>query len=156
LGHFIPNAKFSAALFFLSFALGCTKFKSAQAYVYGVLLPVSFIDALQHSNIDFPGAKLSWLSDIFILPNFHALHHSKNDDRVNFGLFFSFWDRLFGTFKMPVVRPISFGVADPEWENKGLLWQHMAPLAQFQSLILRRSEDQGNSSIIGQGTSHGI
>lgn len=111
----------------LAYALGV----SAEAYLYGFVLPVAIIDAFQHSNVNFPGKKLRFLGHIFVLPNFHALHHSKSDYNVNYGLCFSFWDKIFGTYKWPVKRPTDFGVSDPEWENKGLFQQHLAPLFEL-------------------------
>ena len=40
------------------------------------------------------------LSYIFMSPSLHWLHHSTNQDHYdkNFGMIFSFWDRLFGTY----------------------------------------------------------
>ena len=40
------------------------------------------------------------LSYIFMSPSLHWLHHSSNPDHYdkNFGMIFSFWDRLFGTY----------------------------------------------------------
>ena len=40
------------------------------------------------------------LSYIFMSPSLHWIHHSSNPDHYdkNFGMIFSFWDRLFGTY----------------------------------------------------------
>lgn len=56
---------------------------------------------LRHSQVwlSYP----EWLSHIFISPAQHQVHHStaeKHRDK-NFGLIFSFWDKLFGTLYVP-------------------------------------------------------
>jgi sterol desaturase/sphingolipid hydroxylase (fatty acid hydroxylase superfamily) len=52
----------------------------------------------QHANIrPLPGQRsLSWL---FVVPELHEVHHSVRPEHhnTNYGVIFSFWDRLFGT-----------------------------------------------------------
>jgi sterol desaturase/sphingolipid hydroxylase (fatty acid hydroxylase superfamily) len=70
------------------------------------------IGQLTHSRISWRFGPLRW---ILVTPRFHSYHHSLDPahrDR-NFGILFSFWDRLFGTAvdeNSPV--PVSFGIAE--------------------------------------------
>jgi sterol desaturase/sphingolipid hydroxylase (fatty acid hydroxylase superfamily) len=57
----------------------------------------------QHASVAYPGwieRRLRW---IVVTPGLHRLHHSPeaNDYNSNFGFIFSFWDRLFGTYRAP-------------------------------------------------------
>lgn len=58
---------------------------------------------LQHANIEFPAGveRLRWL---LVTPGMHRIHHSPEAPLINsnYGMFFSFWDRIFGTFRPPV------------------------------------------------------
>ncbi len=64
---------------------------------------------LIHSDIN---NKFGWIGRwILISPPAHKLHHSidKNDYGRNFGTFFIWWDKLFGTYKEPS-EPIKIGL----------------------------------------------
>jgi sterol desaturase/sphingolipid hydroxylase (fatty acid hydroxylase superfamily) len=56
----------------------------------------TIIDILSHSRLN-TGYK--FLGKIFVSPRFHRRHHDIDDHYCNYGLIFSFWDRLFGTYK---------------------------------------------------------
>lgn len=64
-----------------------------------ILLPVILF---HHSNINFPEKYDKLYRLIFTSPHMHWIHHS--DKRIeadsNYGAIFSFWDRLFKTFKL--------------------------------------------------------
>ncbi len=66
-----------------------------------------------HSNIRMP-KKLDWLlSYVIITPRMHGIHHSnyKSETDSNYGVIFSFWDRLHGTFRnSPAQKKITIGV----------------------------------------------
>jgi sterol desaturase/sphingolipid hydroxylase (fatty acid hydroxylase superfamily) len=55
-----------------------------------------------------------WLEWVFVTPRYHHVHHG--DDPAlymrNFGVVFTFWDRLFGTYANPefVGADIRFGI----------------------------------------------
>jgi len=51
----------------------------------------------QHANISFRGEK--FLSKFFMVPYLHQMHHSieRKDHDSNYGVVFSFWDRIFKT-----------------------------------------------------------
>ncbi len=67
-----------------------------------VILLNSFL-FIQHANVDFPPGieRLRWL---LITPGIHRLHHNPETPFINsnYGMFFSFWDRIFGTFRAPL------------------------------------------------------
>ena len=70
----------------------------------------------QHSNIDIPYSLEKRMRYVFLTPNLHKLHHSKDPKQVNhnFGVIFSFWDRFFGTLLSEEEQDkheISYGVA---------------------------------------------
>ena len=108
----------------LVYALGL----SADAVLYGYVFPVVFLDAFAHANVDFPGPRFRWLTYVINTPNVHALHHTPDRDRVNYGMALAIWDRLFGTFELPAQRPTRFGLADPSYARLGLLAQHLDSL----------------------------
>lgn len=55
---------------------------------------------IQHANVTYPVAieRLRWL---FVTPAMHRVHHDPALLERNYGIVFSFWDRLFQTFQSP-------------------------------------------------------
>jgi sterol desaturase/sphingolipid hydroxylase (fatty acid hydroxylase superfamily) len=55
--------------------------------------------AFHHSNIRLPSRLEQTLSKLIITPSIHWLHHHviQQDTDSNYGVLFSFWDRLFGS-----------------------------------------------------------
>jgi sterol desaturase/sphingolipid hydroxylase (fatty acid hydroxylase superfamily) len=74
------------------------------AIVLGFLITVTLI--VQHSNVE---QRLGPLDGYLAIGRVHHLHHVNwgTEGDCNFGLFFSFWDRLFGTFHAKPSRPIT-------------------------------------------------
>ena len=66
-----------------------------------------------HMNVSW---RSNWLERVFVTPRYHHIHHSDNPAHANanFGVTFSLWDRLFGTYVDPeqVRQPISFGIGE--------------------------------------------
>jgi len=61
-----------------------------------IWLALDFFGQTSHSRVAWTFGPLRW---IFVTPRFHNFHHSldpAHHDR-NFGVLFSFWDRIFGT-----------------------------------------------------------
>lgn len=89
---------------------------SPEAVLYGYSIPDTLIASLwAHANIDFPRTKMAFWAYIVDTPNAHAIHHSKQDNRYNYGDIFVLWDVLFGTFKSPIGyrwEPDSYGLKD--------------------------------------------
>ncbi|HSI06357.1 MAG TPA: sterol desaturase family protein, partial [Myxococcota bacterium] len=84
--------------------------------------------SFNHSNIDFPRRRWRWLARVFTSPNCHAVHHTPDRDRMNYGVALMIWDRIFGTFELPEARPTVFGLHDRAWGRAGVLWQHLEPV----------------------------
>src|SRR5262245_157523 len=63
---------------------------------------------LNHSNLKL---NLRFLEPILITPRLHRLHHVPETEDRNFGTFFTFWDRMRGTFVRAVLEETwTFGV----------------------------------------------
>jgi sterol desaturase/sphingolipid hydroxylase (fatty acid hydroxylase superfamily) len=63
---------------------------------------------VQHANVDYA---LGPLQKLLAIGPVHRLHHVNwaGEGDVNFGLFFTFWDRLLGTFRLPSERRPDIG-----------------------------------------------
>jgi sterol desaturase/sphingolipid hydroxylase (fatty acid hydroxylase superfamily) len=78
----------------------------------------------QHANVRFPGwveRRGRWLA---MTPGLHRLHHSVDprDYDLNYGEIFSWWDRLFGTYRAPVAEIEAVGLKGyetPRWQSLG-------------------------------------
>ena len=64
-----------------------------------------------HANIRLPSRLTNALGWLLITPVLHRVHHSRHpaDISTNYGLVFSVWDRLFGTYR-----------GDPEYGDAGI------------------------------------
>lgn len=66
-----------------------------------------------HMNVSW---RSNWLEWVFVTPRFHHIHHSENMalSNANFGVTFSIWDRLFGTYVNPdeLKEELSFGIGE--------------------------------------------
>jgi len=56
---------------------------------------------IEHANLRLPSRLDGLLRAIVVTPDMHAVHHSQapGDTRANLSTTFSFWDRLFGTYR---------------------------------------------------------
>jgi sterol desaturase/sphingolipid hydroxylase (fatty acid hydroxylase superfamily) len=93
--------------------------------------PVTVLEALvlatiatndwMHINVAW---RSNWLEKIFVTPRYHHIHHSTNakQHEGNFGVVFSVWDRLFGTYLDPdTTSPKKFGTGEPKQRDPMLL-----------------------------------
>ena len=65
---------------------------------------------LNHSNLKL---NLRFLEPILITPRLHRLHHVPETEGCNLGTFFTFWDRMRGTFvRAELEETCTFGVAN--------------------------------------------
>lgn len=72
---------------------------------------------LRHSHIPIG---FGFFEKIFISPKQHQIHHSKElkFQQSNYGSFFAFWDKLFGTWKSSgSINNIQFGIQDQKKQN---------------------------------------
>ncbi len=101
--------------------------------IYGALAVVAAL--LQHADVALPPRLDALLRTVIVTPAMHEVHHSTDarDYDTNFGTVFTFWDRLFGTYReAPALGTdaVAFGVdpftapayAAPHW---GLLLPFM-------------------------------
>jgi sterol desaturase/sphingolipid hydroxylase (fatty acid hydroxylase superfamily) len=104
-----------------------------------VMRNILMMDFVRHTHF-----KISFgpLNNVILCPHWHQLHHStdpKYHDK-NFGLLFSFWDRIFGTLCVPKPdESFEFGLSDPdvrEYQSLFGLW--ILPLKKMARHIGRR------------------
>lgn len=117
-GHFIEAGAFSLFNALLFALIG------APPELYAALYAIREIWALWlHSNVEI---RLGWVGkNILVTPAAHWVHHSKEERHYdkNFGTFFVFWDRMFGTYHIPEkVREI--GINNDPYNQKGF-WRDM-------------------------------
>ena len=74
---------------------------------------------IHHSNIRISKSFDMTYRKLFSSPLMHRIHHSqiKEETDTNYGSVFSFWDRVFGTYKKEAAGPIIFGVKDEKRET---------------------------------------
>jgi sterol desaturase/sphingolipid hydroxylase (fatty acid hydroxylase superfamily) len=62
----------------------------------GIFFYRTIHDRFVHANVK---VNLGWLGWVFVSPQFHRVHHSKDPEHLdtNFGAFLSIFDHLFGT-----------------------------------------------------------
>jgi sterol desaturase/sphingolipid hydroxylase (fatty acid hydroxylase superfamily) len=99
------------------------------------------IAMIQHANVRFP-AFVERLGLVFVTPAMHRVHHDTQrvlHDR-NYGVIFSFWDRLFGTYSPPEqVTPERIGLHgydDESWQT--VLGMLLTPLRRFPGVASSR------------------
>jgi sterol desaturase/sphingolipid hydroxylase (fatty acid hydroxylase superfamily) len=70
-----------------------------------------------HANIVLPEPVDRALRQLFVTPGMHLIHHNPNPvaTNSNYGFSFSFWDRLFGTYRADAPLPLL-----PSGSNIGL------------------------------------
>jgi len=86
-----------------------------------IYLPLLFI---QHTNLRFPNWFEKTFEYVFATANFHRTHHSYPQYLTdsNYGAVFSFWDRLFGTYKTSIPDHLQLGLEDSKDEKYQTLW----------------------------------
>lgn len=97
----------------------------AKLRVYSGLL-FTFGCFFQHANIRITLPQ--WPKYIFILPQCHRWHHTKQNIfpyGQNFGFLFSIWDRIIGTYYSPNAEPLTYGFVQEEQFQKLPLWEKL-------------------------------
>ena len=77
-----------------------------------VMRNILMMDFVRHTHLPI---SFGVVDHIIISPHYHQLHHSvaRKDWDKNFGLMFSFWDRLFGTLGKPAAKEeFKFGLVE--------------------------------------------
>jgi sterol desaturase/sphingolipid hydroxylase (fatty acid hydroxylase superfamily) len=88
-----------------------------------IYLPLLFI---QHANLKFPNWFERIFEYIFATADFHRTHHSYPQHLTdsNYGAVFSFWDRLFGTYKRVSPDQLQLGLEDSK-DDKYQTLEHL-------------------------------
>jgi sterol desaturase/sphingolipid hydroxylase (fatty acid hydroxylase superfamily) len=91
---------------------------------------------LRHSHV--PLGYGGFISQVFVSPWMHQVHHSRETRHLdkNMGFIFSFWDRMFGTLHVPVQgETFDLGLTDGEHARF-----HSVPALYFRPIanLLRR------------------
>jgi len=125
--HFIDMFATRAASFLPVYLLGVTPVVFA---VYIVV--ISFHAVFIHANVNW---KFGFLKHVVSTPQFHHWHHTSDPAAYNknYAVFFSFIDRMFGTFYLPGDKfPEEYGVNMPNYP-KGFWPQFIYPFRPFRA-----------------------
>lgn len=81
---------------------------------------------LHHSMVPVHYPK--WIRTVLVSPHIHHLHHSRNHWGCNYGVVFSVWDRMFGTYRDENVRlgELQFGDETSDHDDRSPL-QRLLP-----------------------------
>lgn len=103
-----------------------------------VMRNILMMDFVRHTHF-----KISFgpLNNVVLCPHWHQLHHSVDPRHYdkNFGLLFSFWDRLFGTLCVPERdEDFKFGLVDRDVRDyQSLSGLYLLPLKKMGRLIAK-------------------
>lgn len=104
------------------------------AWILLIYLTLSTINAqIEHANIRLPATLDRFLQYIIVTPNMHKVHHSKyqHETDSNYSNIFSFWDRIFNTFKsMRNYSEIQYGLDYLE-EKQDSFWKLLSLSFKF-------------------------
>lgn len=113
---------------------------------------------LRHSHIwlNYP----AWLSNIFISPAQHQVHHSidpKHWDR-NMGLIFAFWDKLFGTLYVPRgYEKLQYGVRKEEPNPFGSMSEiYLKPFSLAAATIKTQFQTREKRAVVYAGVAAAV
>ena len=72
---------------------------AAAVVILGIITAAQ--NLLSHANLQLPELWDQIARPLLITPDMHRVHHSERfaEQNANFGILFSFWDRLFGTYR---------------------------------------------------------
>ena len=99
----------------------------------------SMVSVFSHANLRMPQGLDRWLRWILVTPNMHSLHHSSYQPETdsNYGTVFTFWDRLFGTYRYGPARSydeLQIGLTEIRDQRAwNLLWQLKSPALSIRS-----------------------
>jgi sterol desaturase/sphingolipid hydroxylase (fatty acid hydroxylase superfamily) len=103
-----------------------------------VMRNILMMDFVRHTHFRISFGRLN---AVILCPHWHQLHHSTAPQHYdkNFGLLFSFWDRLFGTLCVPHPdEEFTFGLVDRDVADyQSLSGLYLLPLKKMGRRILR-------------------
>lgn len=79
-------------------------------------LIINFFFFIEHSNLNYPKSFNRIFGLLFVMPDFHRVHHHQEQFYTdsNFADIFIIWDKIFGTFKLIPVRELKYGLIEFE------------------------------------------
>ena len=102
------------------------------AFIFGLDLNIIVLNfilylpllLLHHSNFIFPNWVDNTFGKIFVVPNFHKVHHHQQQEFTdsNYGNIFILWDKIFGTYKYLPVKEIKYGLEEFDEPNRQKFW----------------------------------
>jgi sterol desaturase/sphingolipid hydroxylase (fatty acid hydroxylase superfamily) len=97
-----------------------------------IMRNILMMDFVRHTHFKISFGKLN---HVVLCPHWHQLHHSTNPKHYdkNFGLLFSFWDRMFGTLCIPEPdETFKFGLMDRDTDSyHSLFGLYVLPLKKM-------------------------
>lgn len=126
-------------------AVAAVPFSLFQIPVEGFVMyqiAIGMLGRTHHAAVAWHWPVLNW---IFVSPRIHRIHHSSAEECYdkNFGLTFSIWDRLFGTYMEPETEDPTPSTGVPGFKNveansilevpEVLVKQLMAPFRRFDA-----------------------
>uniref|UniRef100_UPI0035CBF081 sterol desaturase family protein n=1 Tax=uncultured Methylobacterium sp. TaxID=157278 RepID=UPI0035CBF081 len=104
-----------------------------------IMRNILMMDFVRHTHFKISFGKLN---NLILCPHWHQLHHSTNPRHYdkNFGLLFSFWDRIFGTLCVPEPNEsFKFGLVDRDVRDyQSLSGLYILPLRKMWRVVRRR------------------
>ena len=104
-----------------------------------IMRNILMMDFVRHTHFKISFGKLN---NLILCPHWHQLHHSTNPRHYdkNFGLLFSFWDRVFGTLCVPEPNEsFKFGLVDRDVRDyQSLKGLYILPIKKMWRVIQRR------------------
>ena len=91
------------------------------------------VTLVEHANLRIPSSLDRIVRTVLVTPDMHRIHHSQapGDNRSNLSTVFSWWDRMFGTYReQPAAgeAAIEFGLREfPEGKHSTLPWMLAQP-----------------------------
>ena len=102
-----------------------------QLILFETILNLSTL--FHHSNLSLPRSWDRTLSLLIVTPDMHRVHHSieRDETNSNFTSVLSFWDRLYGTFRMrDDTRTITLGLTEFREDRWQRFWGFLITPAQ--------------------------
>ena len=104
-----------------------------------IMRNILMMDFVRHTHFKISFGKLN---NLILCPHWHQLHHSTNPRHYdkNFGLLFSFWDRVFGTLCVPEPNEsFKFGLVDRDVRDyQSLKGLYILPIKKMWRVVQRR------------------
>jgi sterol desaturase/sphingolipid hydroxylase (fatty acid hydroxylase superfamily) len=111
----------------------------AAFWLYEVILTAELV--FHHSNWALPWRWDRLISQVFVTPHFHRIHHGQEFERsgCNYGSLLTLWDRLFGSRRYTHPdRPVTIGLLEQDCDDMGVRDLIAMPFRQRRKRSLRR------------------